>query len=263
LHEGFGGDYDAVNGCQQRPNGGIDMIATLLRRSSRLAGFSAGLYWLSVAALAGAAELPTGKPADLGMSAERLARLDAAMQAEVDAGRKAGIVTLIARRGQIVHLKAFGMAERESRTPMRTDSLFRLYSMTKPITSVALLMLYEEGKFQLSDPLEKYIPAFKDVQVFAGMEGERMRLEARSAADHTRCVPPHGGVQLWLRADADRSRVRAKRHRLRHRGIAEAARGRESAEGAAALSARRAMGVQRIARRAGVSRRAFLGYAVR
>jgi CubicO group peptidase (beta-lactamase class C family) len=70
------------------------------------------------------------------------------------------------------------MAERETDMPMRADSLFRLYSMTKPITSVALLMLYEEGKFQLNDPLEKYIPAFKDVQVLAGMDGERMRLEA-------------------------------------------------------------------------------------
>jgi CubicO group peptidase (beta-lactamase class C family) len=93
------------------------------------------------------------------------------MQAEVDAGRKTGIVTLIARRGRVAHLKAFGMAERESNTAMRADSLFRLYSMTKPVTSVALLMLYEEGKFQLSDPLEKYIPEFKDVQVFVGMDG--------------------------------------------------------------------------------------------
>jgi CubicO group peptidase (beta-lactamase class C family) len=101
----------------------------------------------------------------------------AAMQAEVDAGRKAGIVTLIARRGRVAHLKAFGMADREASAPMRDDSLFRLYSMTKPITSVALLMLYEEGKFQLSDPLEKYIPAFKGVQVLAGMDGDRMRLE--------------------------------------------------------------------------------------
>jgi CubicO group peptidase (beta-lactamase class C family) len=131
-----------------------------------------------LATFAAAAELPTARPADVGLSAERLARLDAVMQAEVDAGRKAGIVTLIARRGRIAHLKAFGMAERESNTPMRADSLFRLYSMTKPVTSVALLMLYEEGKFQLGDPLDKYIPAFKDVQVFAGMDGERMRLEA-------------------------------------------------------------------------------------
>jgi CubicO group peptidase (beta-lactamase class C family) len=139
--------------------------------------------WVSIAGIVAtsvalAAELPTARPADVGLSAERLARLDAAMQEEVDSGRKAGIVTLVARRGRVAHLKAYGMAERESSTRMRTDSLFRLYSMTKPVTSVALLMLYEEGKFQLSDPLENYIPAFKDVQVFAGMDGERMRLEA-------------------------------------------------------------------------------------
>jgi CubicO group peptidase (beta-lactamase class C family) len=138
---------------------------------------SAALLTLLMAGVCGAGELPTARPADVGLSAERLARLDAAMQAEVDAGRKAGIVTLIARRGRVAHLKAFGMADREASAPMRDDSLFRLYSMTKPITSVALLMLYEEGKFQLSDPLEKYIPAFKGVQVLAGMDGDRMRLE--------------------------------------------------------------------------------------
>jgi CubicO group peptidase (beta-lactamase class C family) len=137
-----------------------------------------GIMLAGAAAVAGAAELPTARPAEVGLSAERLARLDVAMQADVDSGRKAGIVALIARHGRVAYLKAFGMAERESNTAMRADSLFRLYSMTKPITSVALLMLYEEGKFQLSDPLEKYIPAFKDVQVFAGMDGERMRLEA-------------------------------------------------------------------------------------
>jgi CubicO group peptidase (beta-lactamase class C family) len=143
-------------------------------RAARMAAF-ASFAWIVGA---GAAELPTARPADVGLSAERLARLDAAMQAEVDAGRKAGIVTLIARRGRVAHLKAFGMAERESNAGMRTDSLFRLYSMTKPVASVALLMLYEEGKFQLSDPLEKYIPAFKDIQVFTGMDGEQMRTEA-------------------------------------------------------------------------------------
>jgi CubicO group peptidase (beta-lactamase class C family) len=140
------------------------------------AAFVLGFVLAGLFTAAGAAELPTARPADVGLSAERLARLDAAMQAEVDAGRKAGIVALIARRGRVAHLKAFGMAERESNAQMRIDSLFRLYSMTKPITSVALLMLYEEGKFQLSDPLEKYIPAFKGVQVLAGMDGERMLL---------------------------------------------------------------------------------------
>jgi CubicO group peptidase (beta-lactamase class C family) len=133
-----------------------------------LAGFTA---------VAGAAELPTARPADVGLSAERLERLDAAMQAEVDEGRKAGIVVLIARHGRVAHLQSYGMADREANVRMRDDSLFRLYSMTKPITSVALLMLYEEGKFQLSDPLEKYIPAFKGVQVLTGMDGDRMRTE--------------------------------------------------------------------------------------
>jgi CubicO group peptidase (beta-lactamase class C family) len=125
-----------------------------------------------------AAELPSAKPAEVGLSAERLARLETAIQAEVDSGRKVGIVTLVARHGRVAELKAYGMAERESKTAMKTDSLFRLYSMTKPITSVALLMLYEEGKFQLSDPLENFIPAFKNVKVFAGMDGTNMKLEA-------------------------------------------------------------------------------------
>jgi CubicO group peptidase (beta-lactamase class C family) len=146
-----------------------------MQATTRLMALVVGL---TLAMTAYGAELPTVRPADVGLSAERLARLDAAMQAEVDAGRKVGIVTLIARRGRVAHLKSYGMAERESNAVMRTDSLFRLYSMTKPVTSVALLMLYEEGKFQLSDPLDKYIPAFKDVQVLAGMDGDRMRLEA-------------------------------------------------------------------------------------
>jgi CubicO group peptidase (beta-lactamase class C family) len=123
-----------------------------------------------LAARVASAELAVTRPENVGLSAERLARLDAAMQAEVDGGRKAGIVTMIVRHGQVAHLEAYGFADLESRTPMTTEHLFRLYSMTKPITSVALLMLYEEGKFQLSDPLEKYIPAFKDLKVFAGVD---------------------------------------------------------------------------------------------
>jgi CubicO group peptidase (beta-lactamase class C family) len=109
-------------------------------------------------------------PEKVGLSSERLDRLDKAMEEEIDQKHKAGIVVLIARRGSIAHFKAYGMADIESGVKMRTDHLFRLYSMTKPITSVALLTLYEEGKFQLIDPLEKYIPAFRDVKVFAGLD---------------------------------------------------------------------------------------------
>ena len=131
-----------------------------------------------LATLVFADELRVGTPASVGMSAERLARIDTAMEAEIQAGRKAGIVMLVARRGQIVHHKAYGMADVASRRPMRTDSMARLYSMTKPVTSVALLTLYEQGKFQLRDPLDKYIPAFANLKVFAGTSADgSLRLE--------------------------------------------------------------------------------------
>ncbi len=105
-------------------------------------------------------------PETAGLSSERLARIDKAMQEDIDQKKTGGIVVLVARHGTIAYHKAFGMADIESGKKMQTDSLFRLYSMTKPVTSAALLMLYEEGKFQLNDPLEKYIPAFKDVKVY-------------------------------------------------------------------------------------------------
>jgi CubicO group peptidase (beta-lactamase class C family) len=105
-------------------------------------------------------------PETVGLSSERLARIDKAMQEDIDQKKTGGIVVLIARHGQVAYHKAFGYADMESGRKMQTDSLFRLYSMTKPVTSVALLTLYEEGKFQLTDPLEKYIPAFKGIKVY-------------------------------------------------------------------------------------------------
>jgi len=114
-----------------------------------------------------------------GFSAARLTVLDQAIQAEVDAGNIAGIVLALARHGQVVHNKAYGFADRENRTRMNTENLFRLYSMTKPVTSVALLTLYEKGMFQLNDPLEKYIPQFRDLKVFASYDSSgNMILEA-------------------------------------------------------------------------------------
>jgi CubicO group peptidase (beta-lactamase class C family) len=133
----------------------------------RRASFTAMAVILLVGIVSGD-ELREGTPASVGISAERLARIDAAMEAEIRAGRKAGIVMLIARKGQVVHHKAYGMADVASGRRMQTDSIVRLYSMTKPITSVALLTLYEQGKFQLTDPLDKYIPAFANLKVMAG-----------------------------------------------------------------------------------------------
>jgi CubicO group peptidase (beta-lactamase class C family) len=135
------------------------------------------LLGLPAACLA-AGDVETASPESAGISPERLARLDKAVQDQIDGKKMAGAVVLIARHGAVVHHKAYGMADIESGKKMRTDHLVRMYSMTKPLTSAALLMLYEEGKFQLTDPLEKYIPSFMGVKVYAGLdENGRMKYE--------------------------------------------------------------------------------------
>jgi len=130
------------------------------------AGAMAALVCVSVTA----ADLPSAMPESVGMSSTRLARLDTAIQADITAGRLPGIVVGVARRGKVVYQKAFGVANLETREPMRADALFRLYSMTKPIASVALLTLYEQGKFRLTDPLDRYLPQLAKVQVYKGMD---------------------------------------------------------------------------------------------
>src|SRR5262245_39177217 len=112
--------------------------------------------------------LPSSTPEDVGLSSERLARMNKAIHEYVDAGRTPGAVTLIARHGKVVHVDAYGKADMATGRPTRSDDIFRMYSMTKPITSVALLMLFEEGKFQLTDPLSRYFPAVADMKVYAG-----------------------------------------------------------------------------------------------
>ena len=107
-----------------------------------------------------AGSIPTGKPEDVGMSSERLARIGPAMQKSIDAGEIAGVVTLVARRGRIVHFEAYGYSDSAKRTPMRTDAIFGLASSSKPITAVAIMMLVESGDIRLSDPVSKFIPEF-------------------------------------------------------------------------------------------------------
>jgi CubicO group peptidase (beta-lactamase class C family) len=111
-------------------------------------------------------------PASVGVSAERLARLHAGMQGFVDRKEAGGIVTLVARDGKVVDVHASGFQDVAAKTPMRTDTLFRIASMTKPVTSVALMMLYEEGKLLLTDPVSKFIPAFKSSRVLEGAAAE-------------------------------------------------------------------------------------------
>jgi CubicO group peptidase (beta-lactamase class C family) len=111
------------------------------------------------------ADLDPAKPESVGMSSERLARIKPFMQQYVDDNKLAGIVTVIARKGKIVHFEKVGKLNLESGEEIRKDSLFRIYSMTKPIVSVAAMILFEEGKFRLDDPVENYLPAFKDAKV--------------------------------------------------------------------------------------------------
>ncbi|MGD0414360.1 MAG: serine hydrolase domain-containing protein [Terriglobales bacterium] len=112
-----------------------------------------------------AQEAPVVKPETVGLSSERLERIAGTVQRSIDDKRIAGAVTLVARRGHVAWFKAQGMADREAGKPMRPDTMFRICSMTKPITSLAVMMLYEEGHFLLDDPVSKYLPEFKNPKV--------------------------------------------------------------------------------------------------
>ena len=124
-----------------------------------------------------AAVLDTVAPAEVGLSAERLERLDAGLQALVDDGRLAGVVALLARHGRIAFADVAGAQDVESGRPMARDSIFRIFSMTKPVTGVAMMMLYEEGKWRLNDPVSRHVPELAGLQVYAGEDDDgSMRL---------------------------------------------------------------------------------------
>ncbi len=109
--------------------------------------------------------LPLGKPQDVGFSAERLGRVVKWFKDEVDQGKLPGVVIAVARRGKLVTYEAIGFRDKDANAPMKEDTIFRIYSMTKPLVSVAVVMLMEEGKLQLTDPVSKFLPEFKDMQV--------------------------------------------------------------------------------------------------
>jgi CubicO group peptidase (beta-lactamase class C family) len=119
---------------------------------------------------AGAAELPEVKPEAVGFSSERLARLESAMQRAIDQKQLAGGVTLLARHGKIAEFKVYGQRDLASGKPVEKDTIFRIFSMTKPVTSVAMMILYEEGKWDPQDPISKYIPEFANLKVFKGVD---------------------------------------------------------------------------------------------
>lgn len=123
------------------------------------------LFVLAMAAAAVAQDLPTAKPEAVGLSSERLERIGAVVQRDIDDKRIAGAVTLVIRRGHVAWFKAQGTMDREANKAMRPDTMFRICSMSKPITSTAVMMLYEEGFFLLEDPISKYLPEFKNPKV--------------------------------------------------------------------------------------------------
>ena len=106
-----------------------------------------------------------GKPEEVGLSSERLARLGRVTQDHVDAGRLPGAVILVARRGRIAYYEAFGFRDRDRGLQMARDSIFRIYSMTKPITTVAAMMLQEEGRLQVYDPVSRTLPELANMKV--------------------------------------------------------------------------------------------------
>ena len=115
---------------------------------------------------AAAQDLAPATPESAGMSSDRLAEATRALQAHVNRSNIAGVVAAVARHGRIVYFEALGQRDRETGDAMARDDLFRLYSMTRPITSTAVMMLWEEGRFQLDDPIRQYLPQFADQRVF-------------------------------------------------------------------------------------------------
>jgi CubicO group peptidase (beta-lactamase class C family) len=116
----------------------------------------------------GARDLSKATPESVGISPERLIRLDQGLRKFIDENRLAGVTTLLARHGRIVHTDSYGKKDIRRADPIQRDSIFRIYSMTKPVTGVAMMMLYEEGKWRLDDPVSRYIPEFAKLQVYAG-----------------------------------------------------------------------------------------------
>ena len=134
-------------------------------------------------------------PGQVGLSPERLDRITQAMQADVDAGHLAGAIGVVARKGRIAYWETVGMADREAGKPISDDTIFRIYSMTKPIVGVALMTLYEEGLFALSDPVKRHIPELGGLEVLAGEDTvpSRREMTVQDLMRHTAGMGYGGG----------------------------------------------------------------------
>lgn len=155
------------------------------------------------AAVTGTRDLSPAAPESVGVSSERLRRINASMKRLVDDKQVAGIVTLLERHGKVVYLDAVGRLDAAKPDPLHTDSIFRIYSMTKPVIGVAMMMLHEEGKWRLDDPVSRYIPEFSRLKVYTGknddgtpkLEDARRSMTMRELMTHT------GGLGYVLSAN--------------------------------------------------------------
>lgn len=145
-------------------------------------------FGLLLSGAAGAKPLPTVKAERQDMSTERLQRITNITQQYVDEGKLAGVITMVTRRGKIVHFEAVGSRGADDSTPLKKDDLFRIYSMTKPIAATAMMQLYEQGKFHLSDPVSKFVPELKDLKVLNGegaLEPVKSEMTMQQLLTHT------------------------------------------------------------------------------
>ena len=201
------------------------------------------------------ADLPFAKAETVGMSSKRLERINAFIKDYIDTNQIAGAVTLVARKGKIVHFEAQGWRDKEDNQPMEKDAIFSLASMTKPIVSTALMMLWEDGKFMLDDPIAKWLPSYANKQVLDPLTGRRVParpVTVRHILTHTSglSLTPRGRAATPLTdgppLTAKRARSAARRRRPARRGAAEdAARsGRARRRLAARVSAGRTVAVR-------------------
>ena len=156
-----------------------------MRKTDRILVYISFLLVLAVSAFGDG--LPMAEPEAVGLSTERLSRIDSVMEAHIAQQKIAGGVTLLARHGKIAHIGTYGMMDVETEKPMTPDTIFRIASMTKPITCVAVMILYEEGHFRLNEPVSKFIPAFKEMLV----------LPPEDAEDSAQPVPAKRQITIW------------------------------------------------------------------
>jgi CubicO group peptidase (beta-lactamase class C family) len=138
-------------------------------------------------------DLPTANAGSVGMSGERLSKLNDLMKSFVDQGKLAGTVTMVSRHGKVVEFDANGKRDIAANAPMQKDSIFRIYSMSKPITGVAMMMLFEEGKWQLNDPVAKYIPEFANLKVYGTDASNNMVMKDQNHPVTMRELMSHTG----------------------------------------------------------------------